>query len=204
MLKDNEEAIKGKGVRLAETIWHRQWSNPEDCLAATIDLMKMIDPDHPMVTAKTLREAKAAKKDSYSALKEENATKDARIAELEDVLAYFVGYHNDGVGQLTHALARAEGILSSKPSGKLENLLQLTKETQQLLTTLNLVAVNREKLREIEWAGTWEESAAGCHNTHRNACLFCGGSKPGTGEGQCNPEGHAPDCWLGKLLKEDR
>jgi len=112
--------------------------------------------------------------------------KDARIAKLENALAYFVSYHNDGVGQLTHVLARAEGILSSEPSGKLEDLLQLTKETQQFLTTLNLVAVNREKLREIEFIKVGNISL----------CPVCSQGPYG--------QGHADGCWLAAFLKEDR
>jgi len=78
--------------------------------------------------------------------------------------------------------------LSGEPSGKSEGLLQLTKETQQLLAALNPVAVDREKLREIEWGST------------------CGGTRSGFCPACLNPveRGHASDCWLGNLLKEAR
>lgn len=64
--------IEKKAIRLCETIWHRQWSNPEDCLVDAIDLMKVINPDHPMAKVRTLRETVAAKKDSYIALRKAN------------------------------------------------------------------------------------------------------------------------------------
>jgi len=61
-----------KAIRLCEDIWQRQVSNPEDCLMDAIDLMKTLNPDHPMVAAKTFREQRAAKKDGYIAIRKEN------------------------------------------------------------------------------------------------------------------------------------
>jgi len=49
---------------------------------------------------------------AYTALTE-LATVKTENALLRDVLSYFVGYHTCGIGQLTHALARAETALSS-------------------------------------------------------------------------------------------
>lgn len=67
-LKESEK----RAIRLCGTIWHRQWSNPEDCLMDAINLMKMLDPEHPMAKVRTLREETAAKKDSYIAIRKEN------------------------------------------------------------------------------------------------------------------------------------
>ena len=38
--------------------------------------------------------------------------KDEQIAAMDDALRYFIRYHNDGIGQLTHAIAFAESALT--------------------------------------------------------------------------------------------
>lgn len=74
---------------------------------------------------------------------------DARMREaLEEAVANIEKYTSgDLATDVGKWLKKARAVLSSEPSGKLEGLLQLTEGTQQLLTALNLVAIEREKLR---------------------------------------------------------
>ena len=68
-----------------------------------------------------------------------------KIARLEAALRYFITYHLEGIGQLTHAIGGAEAALTDTPS--------------------DTVPVERARLREIEW-----ESEDLCQ---RAACPAC-------------------------------
>ena len=97
----------------------------------------------------------------------------ARVAELEEAI--------NGIRVV--AVCEGEGYDCS-PRMAIGEIINLASAVMPMTSRSGLVTVERDRLREIEWASVQADG----HGGWWNVCPICG---------QPEVSGHAPGCWLG-------